>query len=387
MLIVARLLTPEAGGYGTHEQLFLLPCLFRWLTGLPCPFCGMTTAFALIADGRVVAAFNIHILGPAAYLATWAVLVAAIVGLVRDGMLLPRWLFSEQGGRVMLVILLVGWAVNDLMVIKGTANNDGVVTVTGIGGAPANLTISAAVNEAAGAYMSLYKQTPHSNNCVFDRRTGRMWSRNTSNGEAVGVLSDGTLNWYAVATLFPLHPVAADLQMIGPPANVLRIVNAAAEIDRYHVGDLIKCGGFANPANNLPGYYVTDVQIWAALSLDVYLEPVNNVLVSEVAAGARTIGLVTRSIFNYAAGANLIGLGGYNDWRVPNVFEGASLLNHEAVDGYPDPVAFPGWGNWVTWTSTTRASQNTSAVIIDWLGPYIQAWAKTGTRLFILVRG
>ena len=283
--------------------------------------------------------------------------------------------------------LLVGWAVNDLMVIKGTANNDGVVTVTGIGGAPANLTISAAVNEAAGAYMSLYKQTPHSNNCVFDRRTGRMWSRNTSNGEAVGVLSDGTLNWYAVATLFPLHPVAADLQMIGPPANVLRIVNAAAEIDRYHVGDLIKCGGFANPANNLPGYYVTDVQIWAALSLDVYLEPVNNVLVSEVAAGARTIGLVTRSIFNYAAGANLIGLGGYTDWRVPNVFEGASLLNHEAVDGYPDPVAFPGWGNWVTWTSTTRASQNTSAVIIDWLGPYIQAWAKTGTRLFILVRG
>ena len=112
MLIVARLLTPEAGGYGTHEQLFLLPCLFRWLTGLPCPFCGMTTAFALMADGRVVAAFNIHILGPAAYLATWAVLVAAIVGLVRDGMLLPRWLFSEQGGRVMVVILLVGWAVN-----------------------------------------------------------------------------------------------------------------------------------------------------------------------------------------------------------------------------------------------------------------------------------
>ncbi len=112
VLIVARLLTPEAGGYGTHEHLLPLPCLFRWLTGLPCPFCGMTTAFALMADGRVVAAFNIHILGPAAYLATWAVLLATIIGLVRDGMLLPRWLFSEQGGRVMLVILLVGWAVN-----------------------------------------------------------------------------------------------------------------------------------------------------------------------------------------------------------------------------------------------------------------------------------
>ena len=112
VLIVARLLTPEAGGYGTHEHLFLLPCLFRWLTGLPCPFCGMTTVFALMAEGRVGAALNIHILGPAAYLATWAVLLAAIVGLVRGRMPLPRGLFLERGGRVMLIILLVGWAVN-----------------------------------------------------------------------------------------------------------------------------------------------------------------------------------------------------------------------------------------------------------------------------------
>jgi len=112
VLAVARLLTPEAGGYGTHEHLFLLPCIFRWATGLPCPFCGMTTAFALMAHGRVGAAFAIHVLGPAAYLTTWAALGAAIVGLVRNRMLLPRWPFSQTGGRVILTVLLLGWAVN-----------------------------------------------------------------------------------------------------------------------------------------------------------------------------------------------------------------------------------------------------------------------------------
>lgn len=292
----------------------------------------------------------------------------------------PNTIADAAGG-------LAGWVVNDLMVIKGTASNDGVVTVTAIGGAPNNLTISAAVNEAAGAYMSLYKQAAHSNNAVFDRRTGRMWSRYTSNGEAVGVLSDGTLNWYDVATLFPLHPLAADLQMIGPPSNVLRIVNAAGEIDRYHEGDSIKCAGFANPANNLPCYRITDVQIWAALSLDISLDPVNNVLVSEVAAGARSIGLVTRSIYNYAAGANLIGLGGYTDWRVSSQVELDSLLSMEVPSAPPDAVAFPGWSTDYYWVSTTSPINVANAVRMRYAeGDRIDV-VKTSTNLVALVRG
>lgn len=112
VLLVARLLTPDATGHGTHEHLFLLPCIFRWATGLPCPFCGMTTAFTLMADGQVLSAFESHVLGPVAYLATWGVLGGGITGLVGNRRPLHRWLFSQQGGRVLLFILLLGWAVN-----------------------------------------------------------------------------------------------------------------------------------------------------------------------------------------------------------------------------------------------------------------------------------
>ncbi len=112
VLVVARLLSPDLSGYGTHQHFFLLPCLLRWGTGLPCPFCGMTTAFALMADGHVAAAFDVHVLGPLAYLVTWGILLAGIAGLVRNQMPLPRGLFSEAGGRVILVVLLGGWVIN-----------------------------------------------------------------------------------------------------------------------------------------------------------------------------------------------------------------------------------------------------------------------------------
>jgi len=112
VLVTARLLTPDPTGYGTHEHVFLLPCVFRWLTGLPCPFCGMTTAFALMARGEIAATFGIHVLGPVAYVVTWGILSAGVVGLVRDRRALPQWLFGQRAGRVILLIILLGWVAN-----------------------------------------------------------------------------------------------------------------------------------------------------------------------------------------------------------------------------------------------------------------------------------
>jgi len=52
VLGIARWLKPDPRGYGTHTQLGLAPCTFAYLTGRPCPTCGMTTSFAWFVRGR-----------------------------------------------------------------------------------------------------------------------------------------------------------------------------------------------------------------------------------------------------------------------------------------------------------------------------------------------
>lgn len=52
VLGVARWLTPDPRGYGTHTQLGLAPCPFARVTGYRCPSCGMTTSFAWFVRGR-----------------------------------------------------------------------------------------------------------------------------------------------------------------------------------------------------------------------------------------------------------------------------------------------------------------------------------------------
>lgn len=52
VLALALWLTPEAEGVGTHMQLGLGGCAMLTLTGWPCPMCGMTTTFTLLAHLR-----------------------------------------------------------------------------------------------------------------------------------------------------------------------------------------------------------------------------------------------------------------------------------------------------------------------------------------------
>lgn len=49
---VAFQLQPDPRGFGTHQQLGLPPCSFRFLVNVPCPSCGMTTAFAHFVRGH-----------------------------------------------------------------------------------------------------------------------------------------------------------------------------------------------------------------------------------------------------------------------------------------------------------------------------------------------
>jgi hypothetical protein len=82
VLVVARCLTPDPRGYGTHVQLGLLPCTFERLTGRRCPTCGMTTAFAWFARGQLDRAWQANpagsLLAPACLvLVPWLLAMAA----------------------------------------------------------------------------------------------------------------------------------------------------------------------------------------------------------------------------------------------------------------------------------------------------------------------
>ena len=55
LLGVAVWLRPDPRGHGTHQQLGMAPCGMM-LLGLPCPTCGMTTAFAHTVRGHFLQA-------------------------------------------------------------------------------------------------------------------------------------------------------------------------------------------------------------------------------------------------------------------------------------------------------------------------------------------
>lgn len=252
---------------------------------------------------------------------------------------------------------LVTFLLNDRVVVKGSLLNDGVtftVTVAGVAGhfhvAP-NI-----VPEAAGRMISLYKVAAHSNEVVQDTKTGRMWSRNTSTGEKVGVTSNGLLNWYDVATRYAIYNVANTVSMI-MPGNIVRVIGGAA-LTQFHPGDMIMVAGFANPVNLLPNLYVVSA-VPNAGNLDITVNPGNEVLIAEGAVGD-TIYLNCRGIYNYMAGAWLAGLSGYANWRIPNYAELNSTEDFEVPTAYPDVVAFPGWPDNI-WMSTTQVNNTVVA--------------------------
>lgn len=116
-LVVAALLRPAEAGYGTHMQLIPVPCIFQWLTGLPCPMCGMSTALAHMAHGEVLAALRSHVLGPAVYLSAWVVLVRSAWALVRGGTALPAWLHGARAAKFVLALVGLAWLANIVLAL------------------------------------------------------------------------------------------------------------------------------------------------------------------------------------------------------------------------------------------------------------------------------
>ncbi|MCC7145521.1 MAG: DUF2752 domain-containing protein [Phycisphaeraceae bacterium] len=76
LLVPAARLQPDPSGMGTHTQLGLPPCPWPTTYGYPCPTCGVTTAAALAAHGRLIEALIVQ---PAGALLTVALAAAALL--------------------------------------------------------------------------------------------------------------------------------------------------------------------------------------------------------------------------------------------------------------------------------------------------------------------
>ncbi len=74
-------------------------CLFHWITGLPCPLCGLTRGVFALAQGHWREALRFHALTPLA--------VLMLVSLLRPGALRDRiW---RAGLPVLLVYGICRW--------------------------------------------------------------------------------------------------------------------------------------------------------------------------------------------------------------------------------------------------------------------------------------
>ncbi len=105
VLLLAARLTPDPLGHGTHTQLGLPPCGFLWITDLPCPACGMTTAFAHGVRGSLTQATVANPVGFVLFLLVcllipfglWAAVRGWSFDLLIDRFSLHRWALLLAG--------------------------------------------------------------------------------------------------------------------------------------------------------------------------------------------------------------------------------------------------------------------------------------------------
>lgn len=112
VLIASRLIAPSPSGVGSHVALGLPPCGFLLWFELPCPTCGLTTAFAHLARFQLAASLHAHPLGLPLFVATVAAVPLGLRGALRgdalsvfvDRFQLDRWALG------FVIALLATWS-------------------------------------------------------------------------------------------------------------------------------------------------------------------------------------------------------------------------------------------------------------------------------------
>ena len=126
----------------------------------------------------------------------------------------------------------------DIIVVTGSASNDGTYTVATGNVAAKIVTTEALADEAAGGAVSIAKREAKSNNCVHDNNTGLMWLRDPSNYPAkMGAASDGKMEWTGVAYDIFAYCAAVNAASVGGYAD-------------WRVGNLEEYFGLFEYSNN-----------------------------------------------------------------------------------------------------------------------------------------
>jgi len=111
VILLAALLVPDDRGLGTHEQLGLPSCMTLRVFGIPCPFCGMTTAFSHMAHGQPFQAIQTQPAGALAF--GLAIVFAMFNGIVactaRTPAILKKPLTRRLTVGLGIAIILVAW--------------------------------------------------------------------------------------------------------------------------------------------------------------------------------------------------------------------------------------------------------------------------------------
>jgi hypothetical protein len=112
--ILARWLEPSSGA-AVLPGVWLPPCPLRALSGIPCPFCGLTTGIAWLVRWHFREAWNSNILSPVVALLSVALVVYSLAFRLLSGLAVDLKLSSRTRQRLWLAggfLIALSWLVN-----------------------------------------------------------------------------------------------------------------------------------------------------------------------------------------------------------------------------------------------------------------------------------
>ncbi len=117
LLSVAFIIQPSADGIGTHQQLGLPKCGWILVANVPCPTCGMTTAWSHAVRGELPSAFMAQPLGTLLALAAFLVVIGAFVTAI-TGFSFHPLLYRFPPSRIFIITIVfafVAWGFKILL--------------------------------------------------------------------------------------------------------------------------------------------------------------------------------------------------------------------------------------------------------------------------------